>query len=44
MAYSLTCDTCEFAREISDEIDTYAVAKDHESEHPDHFVYIEQHA
>lgn len=44
MPYSLTCDTCEFTQEITDEIDTYAVAKDHEVEHPDHFVFIEQNA
>lgn len=40
MPYYLDCDSCEFSRQITDEIDTYAIAKDHESEYPDHFVYV----
>jgi hypothetical protein len=42
MTYSLDCDSCEFQREIADEEATYSVAKDHETEFPDHFVFIER--
>jgi len=42
MTYSLNCDTCEFTREMAKEEATYSVAKEHETEFPDHFVFIER--
>lgn len=42
MAYSLDCDACDFVREHDDEITAYSVAKEHEAEHPDHFVHMER--
>ncbi len=41
MAYSLDCGTCEFFRETDDEVTAYSLAKEHEAEHPEHFVFIE---
>lgn len=42
MPYSLDCDTCDFIRTVDDEVDAYAAAKEHESEHPNHFVFMER--
>lgn len=42
MAYSVECDTCEFMREINDEVTAYSVAKDHEAEYAGHFVMMER--
>jgi hypothetical protein len=44
MPYALRCDSCGFTEEIDDELDTYGVAKDHESANQDHFVFIERQA
>jgi len=40
VTYDLTCDTCDFDRTVEAERDAYADAKEHESAHPDHFVFI----
>ena len=40
MAYELACDSCEFAEAEALERSAYAGARDHESEHPSHFVVI----
>ena len=40
VAYDLKCDTCEFSRTVDAESSAYSAAKDHESDHPDHFVLI----
>lgn len=40
MPYDLTCDSCEFARTVNEEVSAYTGAKDHEEEHPTHFVFI----
>lgn len=40
MGFELDCDTCEFAQVVEDERDTYPRARDHEAEHPSHFVFI----
>jgi hypothetical protein len=40
VTYDLTCDTCDFDRTVEAERDAYADARDHESAHPDHFVFI----
>ena len=40
MAFDLTCDSCEFDREVDAEEDAYVGAKDHETDNPDHFVFI----
>lgn len=42
MTYSLDCDTCQFARSIAGEVNAYSIAKEHESEHPEHFVFMER--
>lgn len=42
MSFRLTCDSCTFADELAEEVDTYAVAKEHEERYPKHFVFIEQ--
>jgi hypothetical protein len=41
--FRLECDTCGFAREADAEVDAYAAARDHESNHPTHYVIIEKH-
>lgn len=40
MQYELDCDTCDFAQTVEEEGETYPRAKDHEAEHPTHFVFI----
>lgn len=40
MAFDLACDTCEFSRTIDAENSAYTTARDHESDHPSHFVFI----
>ncbi|MFB6097423.1 MAG: hypothetical protein ABEJ74_08550 [Haloferacaceae archaeon] len=40
MPYRLSCDTCDFERQVQDEPETYALAKDHEAAHTTHFVFI----
>lgn len=40
MPYDLSCDTCRFDRTVPDEPKAYAVAKEHEGEHPTHYVLI----
>jgi hypothetical protein len=40
MAYLLDCDSCEFSQTVTEEPRTYAVAKEHEEDHPEHFVLI----
>jgi hypothetical protein len=40
MPYDLNCDTCRFDRTVPDEPEAYAVAKEHEGEHPTHYVLI----
>ena len=42
MAYILDCDSCDFSRETSDKVTAYSAAKDHEAEHPMHFVFMER--
>jgi hypothetical protein len=42
MSFHLACETCDFVHETDDEIDAYAAARDHESEHPTHYVFIEE--
>lgn len=42
LPFALECDTCDFVRHVDDEVDAYTAAKDHESEHGDHFVYVEE--
>lgn len=42
MPFKLTCDSCAYADELAEEVDTYAAAKEHEERYPDHFVFIEQ--
>lgn len=42
MPYSLECDSCEFDREAPDEVTAYSGAKQHESNKPDHFVFVER--
>ena len=44
MSYSVDCIACDFVEEIVDEVTAYCVARDHEAEHPDHFVVMERHA
>lgn len=41
MAYTLTCDSCEFDLGVDEEVRAYSNAKEHEAEHPAHFVFIE---
>jgi hypothetical protein len=40
MPYRLDCGSCEFTTRIREETDTYAVAREHESAHPEHYVFI----
>lgn len=40
MAFELDCDTCEFNRTVESESAAYDSAKSHESDHPNHFVFI----
>lgn len=40
MGYELDCDSCDFAQTVERERDTYPRARDHEAEHPSHFVFI----
>lgn len=42
MAYSIECDSCDFRHEFADEVTAYDVAKEHETEFTDHFVYMER--
>lgn len=41
MPYSLDCDSCGFTQTVDAEPETYVIARDHERDHPDHFVMIE---
>lgn len=41
MEYVLDCDSCGFDRIVDDDQRAYGLAKDHESEHGEHFVLIE---
>lgn len=40
MAFDLACDSCPFHRGVDEEWSAYLDARDHESEHPSHFVLI----
>lgn len=40
MPFELQCDSCDFNRQTGDETGAYADARDHESDHPSHFVLI----
>lgn len=40
MEYQLDCDTCDYVHVVEEEGDTYLHAKDHEEDHPSHFVII----
>lgn len=42
MPYSLSCDSCEFVREIDDDVTAFEVAKDHEAAFANHFVLMER--
>lgn len=41
MAFTLRCDSCEFADSVDDEHTAYTRTRDHELEHGSHFVLIE---
>jgi hypothetical protein len=38
--FDLDCDTCDFNRTVDAQRSAFSAAKDHESDHPDHFVLI----
>lgn len=40
MGFELICDSCEYVRTMEDEPGAYARARDHETDHPTHFVFI----
>lgn len=40
MAFDLDCDTCEFSCTVGTESAAYQRAKEHETDHPNHFVLI----
>lgn len=40
MAFELACDTCDFAPTVDGEDSAYVSARDHEADHPTHFVFI----
>jgi hypothetical protein len=40
MPFELDCDSCDFESVVENEPDSYARAKEHESECPSHFVFI----
>ena len=40
MQYRLACDSCEFDAETEGAGDAYTAARDHEADHPTHFVDI----
>ena len=42
MTYTVDCDACEFDGEYDDEVTAYAVAKEHEADYPEHFVFMER--
>lgn len=42
MPSSLSCVTCDFAREIADDSTAFEVAKDHEAAYANHFVLMER--
>lgn len=40
MHYRLACDSCDYAEEADAAGDAYTAARDHEADHPAHFVDI----
>lgn len=40
MTCHVVCDSCELDRVFEDCVDAHRVARDHESEHGDHFVSL----
>ena len=42
MAYQLQCDSCDLERECADWPEANRDARDHEAEHPDHWVSIHE--
>lgn len=41
MEYHLSCDTCDFDRQIDENGWAYTLAKEHEEEHGNHFVLMQ---
>ena len=42
MRYELACDSCGFNTTVEAEGQAYTRARDHEADHPDHFVNIRE--
>ncbi len=40
MQFELDCGSCGYAEIVEAEVESYAMAREHELENPDHFVYI----
>ncbi|WP_274520325.1 hypothetical protein [Natronobacterium lacisalsi] len=40
MTLELKCDSCGFERTFEEDREGYAAARDHERDHPSHFVFI----
>lgn len=40
MAFDLDCDTCDYSQTVDAESTAYVSAKEHEADHPTHFVLI----
>lgn len=42
MRFDLDCDTCGYAEVVDEAASAYTGARDHEADHPSHFVIISE--